>query len=112
MEQHSCRCLILNSGDDPCSRWFRIIKFTVYMALVVFELVSLSESLSKVMTNTTHMSFGSLDEATTVGQANIFFYFAAKVPNRANFARTSKVLEVPAVRRTRKYPRILQLIFF
>ena len=62
MEQHSRRCLILNS-DDSCSRWFGILKFIVYMALVVFEV----ESLSKVMTNMNHMSFGSLDEAMTVG---------------------------------------------
>ena len=37
---------------------------------------------------------------------------SAQVPKRANFARTSKVFEVPAVRGTRKYPRILQLNFY
>ena len=58
MEQHSRRCLILNS-DDSCSRWFGILKFIVYMALVVFEV----ESLSKVMTNIYHVVDSCFDEA-------------------------------------------------
>ena len=56
MEQHSRRCYILNRGDDSCSRWFRLLKFIVYMELVVFEV----ESLSKDMTNMNHMSFDKL----------------------------------------------------
>ena len=47
----------------------RILKFTVYMALVVFEV----GSLSKVMTNMNHMSFDSLDEAIAVGPS--YYYF-------------------------------------
>ena len=45
----------LNSGGDSCSSCFRILKFTVHMALVVFEV----RSLSKQMTNMNHILFGS-----------------------------------------------------
>ena len=40
----------------------QLFKFTVYMALVVFEV----ESLSKVMTDMNHMSF-AFDEADRLG---------------------------------------------
>jgi len=40
----------------------QLFKFTVYMALVVFEV----ESLSKVMTDMKHMSF-AFDEADRLG---------------------------------------------
>ena len=41
----------------------KLFKFTVHMALVVFEVVS----LSKVMTNMSHMPF-AFDEADSVGE--------------------------------------------
>ena len=41
----------------------QLFKFTVYLALVVVEV----ESLSKVMTNMNHMSF-AFDEADSVGE--------------------------------------------
>ena len=43
----------------------QLFKFTVHMALVVFEV----KSLSKVMTNMNHMSF-AFDEADSVGENN------------------------------------------
>ena len=61
---------------------FESLVFTVHMALVVFEV----ESLSKVMANIDHLSFGSLDEAIAVGQAKIFsFYKMSRMPPRGLF---------------------------